>query len=159
MNKYAALDQFRPIIKLYTEEFPLDEKLVLSIIWRESAADPLAIRFEPNYSYTFKVNEIASRFKTDPVTESNMQKCSFGLMQVMGGVARELGFEKKYLTEMLDANINIFYGMKKLHRLSKTYKDIRDVISSYNAGSVRKDGQYYRNQNYVDYVLKVWSEL
>lgn len=161
MSKWAVLDQFKPIVHIYAEEFKLDPKLILSIIAKESSGNPLAMKFEPTYSYIFKEKELSAKFKgvPDVITETNSQRISWGLMQLMGGKARELGFEGQFLSELLDSNTNIYYGSKLLKRLSNHYKDLRDVIASYNRGSPKKEGGYYSNQTYIDHVLKIWSEL
>lgn len=76
-------------------------------------------------------------------------------MQVMGVVARELGFDG-ILTELCDEELGIAYGCKQLVRLKKWQRGYSesDIIAAYNAGSARFDKQgNYENQSYVDKVL------
>jgi soluble lytic murein transglycosylase-like protein len=99
----------------------------------------------------------AEKLKLSVLTEETMQCSSFGLMQVMGFVARELQFED-HLTKLLLPDIGLYYGCTKLKSQLQRYGgNEMDAIAAYNAGSVRKEssGMYF-NQRYVD---KVFQEL
>ena len=65
--------------------------LVCAIIEQESAWNPWALRYEPS----FYAKYIAPRMATGAIasaTEAHARAFSWGLMQVMGQVAREHGF-------------------------------------------------------------------
>jgi hypothetical protein len=81
-----------------------------------------------------------------------MQMTSWGLTQVMGAVARELGL-KGPIFQMLEPKTNLTYCALLLKRLAKKYTQKDDLIAAYNAGSAVKnlDGRY-KNQQYVDKV-------
>lgn len=136
-------------------------ELIVGIIQTESAGDPFAMRFEPNYSYLVNYVVYAKQCNMSPDTEKMLQKSSFGLMQVMGGKSRELGFQKSLLELFIPEN-NIKYGVSLLKNLMDRYHDRPNaqdyVISGYNLGSaLLKEGKFI-NQNYVDTVKK-WVKL
>jgi len=126
--------------------------LLAAIVQAESAGETLAVRFEPHYKYTVDIDKHARENSISKETELVLQKTSFGLAQVMGGVARELGHQKSLL-ELLQPEIGLKYGCLQLKRIAKRYSERSDIIASYNAGSPIKNmtGQY-KNQQYVDKV-------
>lgn len=159
------LGPYQSIVEEAAKAFDLDPRLINAIIWRESAGDPNACRYEPLYQYIYKpynksMRDYCRDLGMEIETETNLQKYSWGLMQVMGGVARELGFNDRWLHKLTDAAYGIKYGCAKLSRLQKQYPNLKDVISSYNAGSVRKDNLgNYINQSYVDFVITTMGEF
>ena len=137
----------------------LDLNLVKAIITVESSWDPKVSRYEPHWKYLYFVREFAEKNQITVETETVLQSMSIGLMQIMGGVARELGFEGN-LSELFKPETNLFYGCKKLKQVVKKYSEELDVISSYNQGSPRMtDGKMYKNFQYVDKVSAVLREL
>jgi soluble lytic murein transglycosylase-like protein len=82
------------------------------------------------------------------------QSTSWGLMQVMGFNARDLGFKRRWLVELCRPEIGIDLGCQFLARLVAKYDSTEDAVSAYNQGAPRKraDGTY-RNQHYVDRVM------
>ncbi len=134
----------------------IDPLLALAIAEVESGGDQFAIRFEPGWKYHYNVDNFAKLCKISEDTERMLQACSFGIMQVMGTVARELGFEES-LIKLSDARIGAKYGCLKLSKLFKILKSVDDVIAAYNAGSpLKRDGKYI-NQGYVDRVRKFYG--
>jgi soluble lytic murein transglycosylase-like protein len=82
---------------------------------------------------------------------------SWGLMQIMGSVARQYGF-KGNLSSLTEPEINIEIGCK--HFVSKYSVEPKDMISAYNAGSPKKTPEgLYVNQGYVDKVCAAWTRL
>ena len=79
-------------------------------------------------------------------------------MQVMGTVARELGFDGS-LPELCLPHIGVMFGALKLKQLIDRHKDIRLAIAAYNAGTprFRADGKLV-NQAYVDSVISLWDK-
>jgi len=132
---------------------------VAAIVIVESNGITCATRYEPRYRYTTHPHIYASNIGITPGTEEIHQKTSWGLMQVMGGLARELG-HTTHLTELCDPVVGLNYGCKYIKRLQETYDKRTDVISAYNQGSPRKTkGGFYRNEAYVDKVSSYIREL
>lgn len=150
--------------------------LVLGVVERESSFRVAAWNPEPPYQYFWDVarrkpfraltaQEITSEVPPEdfPAPEGVPldaewwgQQASWGLMQVMGGVARELGYDGHWLTEILtDTVLAVDLGCRHLQRKLRRYgPDLAPVVAAYNAGSPRRrvDGRF-RNQAYVDEVL------
>lgn len=138
-----------------SSKYSLDHRLVIAIIQQESGGQSFACRFEPNYKWLYNVNDLAKSVGCTANTMTVMQMTSWGLMQVMGAVAYEDGFNpKQYVSQLVLPHIGIEAGCKRLEKLWKKHKTIDQVISAYNAGSLNYDNSgKYNNQNYVDSVL------
>lgn len=126
---------------------------VKAICFVESAFDEFALRYEPSYKW------LVGSPNTLTATERMGQMCSWGLMQVMGGVAREAGFTRSF-PALCDPFLGLRYGIKHLLKFYVKYGDWPDAVSAYNAGSPKKDavGKYW-NQVYVDRVMKYWTQF
>lgn len=137
------------IAKAKAKEHQIPLELVLAVIETESNFNNMTYRFEPNWKYHLSIEAFSKMTLVSYNTEKAMQQISWGLMQVMGTVARELGF-KGLFTELCDPGTGIDYGCAKLAGLLEKYSSRDDAIASYNAGSPRRqaDGTYF-NQDYV----------
>lgn len=137
----------------------LDPNWVYAIIQAESAGSTAAMRYEPGWAYFARPDFYAARLKVTLDTEKQLQKFSYGLMQIMGSVAREHGFPDA-LPSLLEPFRGLEYGCKHLSNYRRRFPTGRDWISAYNAGSPRKnpDGSY-SNEEYVKKVVGFWSEL
>ena len=82
----------------------LDPALICAIVEQESAWDPHAIRYEP----AFRSRYVAPLGL--PPTEEVARSISWGLMQVMGQVAREHGFTSKSLAALCDPTVGLAIG-------------------------------------------------
>jgi soluble lytic murein transglycosylase-like protein len=82
----------------------LDPALVCAIIEQESSWDPYAIRYEP----AFRSRYVAPLGLAP--TEEVARSISWGLMQVMGQVAREHGFREKSLAALTDPATGLAFG-------------------------------------------------
>lgn len=143
MNTKEIVDKIAP-------EYGLDPDLVMAFIQIESGGKNWACRYEPYWKYFKDVPIWAKALSQTEDTEKTQQATSFGPMQVMGTVARELGF-KGYLTQLSITEVGIRCGCLKLQQLFKKYDKQDDVISSYNQGNNRKSvSGKYMNQSYVD---------
>ncbi len=134
------------IIKIRAEEFGIDPDLITAFVIVESSGNPRATRYEANF---YKHYIVPMGIKDS--AEAMGRATSYGLMQIMGQVAREKGFKGKF-EELFDPATNLFWCLKHLKGFIKKYApNLDDAIASYNAGSPRKDelGKY-RNQVYVD---------
>ncbi len=140
------------IVEKAAESAQIDKNLAKAVVTIESSWDPRVSRVEKAWKYLYFHREFAERLNITVETEIALQSMSIGLMQIMGGVARELGFTDN-LSELFKPEINAKWGCAKLRSLAKKYELETDVISSYNQGSPRKTpGGMYVNQVYVDKV-------
>jgi hypothetical protein len=86
----------------------LDPALVCAVIEQESAWDTHAIRYEPG----FRTRYVAPQGL--PPTEEIARSISWGLMQVMGQLAREHGFHGKFLSALCDPATGLEIGCAAL---------------------------------------------
>lgn len=147
------------IIVKETKRLVEDPDLIIAISGVESNWNTMAMRYEKNWSYLYRPEYYAKKLFITKDTESQLQMFSYGLCQVMGSVARELGFDG-HLPQLLIPEFGVEFAVKKIIALRKKYSDLGDIISSYNQGSPRKkdDGSYV-NQPYVDKVMKNLMQL
>lgn len=151
--KWLKRERINLAIKKYSDKYNIPQNLIEAIIEVESGYDTDAIRFEKNFRW---FEEPFSDYHFHKETEQASQQISWGLMQIMGSVARQHGFKGNYLTELLKPEVGIKYGCKHLQSYYKRYDNWEDAISSYNQGSPRKDNDgNYKNQRYVDKVLSL----
>lgn len=90
-----------------------------------------AFRYEPGF-YTRYVVPLGLKSNT----EANARATSWGLGQVMGQVARELGFTGKYLSELLDPEIGCYYACKKLKQCLEKEPTVEKALLRYNGGGI-----------------------
>lgn len=132
----------------------IDPDLVEAIVIVESGANPWALNYEPRYRYLVDVRtwqpfrtlteaETASEIPPadfravagDPDQEWVSQQASWGLMQLMGALARELGFKGPYITELCRVDLNLRLGCRHLANLLRWADgDIARAAAAYNAG-------------------------
>lgn len=86
-------------------------ELVCAIVEQESAWNPWALRYEPEFYEKYVAPQIA-RGAIDDVTESRARAFSWGLMQVMGQVAREHGFASESLAFLCDPAVGLEIGCR-----------------------------------------------
>lgn len=140
------------IISLATT-YNLPVNLVKAICMVESSGIATKFRYEPGYRWL-----LGNVTLMNP-TEQVGQKCSWGLMQVMGAVARELGFHGDFPELCATPALGIDYGCRHLKRYYVQYNGWPDTVASYNAGHPTKIGERYANQSYVDQVYRWWNHL
>ncbi len=161
-------------IKQVAEEFSVDPRLIYGFVTTESGGNKFAMRYEPAYRYLWDCRrDHPFRSLTNPERTSDSappdfsaqigsrhtewigQQASWGPMQIMGAVARELGF-KGFFPELCGAD-GIRYGVQHLLNLHKRFGHkfgMEGTISAYNAGTPRlTDSHEFVNQEYVDKVL------
>lgn len=133
--------------------------LILAMIHVESSGNRYKIRFEKNWSYFKDVDIWAFNRQISENTERISQMHSWGLLQIMGSVARELKFDGD-LPELTDNKIGVYYGTMKIKQLQNKYISTLDVVAAYNAGLPKKNASgRYLNQGYVDKVMSALSEI
>lgn len=137
-------------INYYAEKYGLNKNWIAAFIMNESMNNRYAMRYEMAWKYLLNPKEFADQNGLSVNTEVIAQSCSWGLMQLMGSVARELGYTG-HLPMLTEINLGLDLGCKKLKAIMQKYTDIHDAAAAYNAGSVRKTpGGFYENQKYVD---------
>lgn len=134
--------------------FRLDPDLVAAQVHVESSGDAFAWNPEPAYRYLWNVTTHAPFRRLthaeleakqaphdfpalggDPDQEWWAQQASWGLMQIMGAVAREHEFRGVYLTELTDPVVNLTIGCSHLAGLIDwAAGDVAKALAAYNAG-------------------------
>lgn len=131
------LQNYKNIIELTASKYKLDPIVVASVIMQESSGNKFAVRYEPGFQtrYVDKTKEGRNLVSSaDWQTERICRATSWGLMQIMGLVARERGYSKHYLSELSDPMDNIEFGCKHLSILIKREgNEIRGLLA-YNGG-------------------------
>lgn len=153
-----GVQQFIEIVQEMAAREGIDPDLACAIASVESSWNPWAVRFEPAWKYTLTPEIFGERLGITLLTEKSMQSHSWGLMQVMGSVARELGFRGP-LQMLCDPRTGATFGCKKLRSFLDKYGSEKDAIASYNAGGPRRYEGMYVNQGYVDKVMQTLTEM
>ena len=144
----------------------LDPALVCALCEVESSWIPWAVRYEPKYRWLYNlqggISVDVGLYEPEEATEAVQQKISWGLLQIMGAVARERGF-RGWLTELCDPTVNLEWGCKHLrwmidHNNAYGLPDYRikpeDLAAAWNRGTRVVVDDKYKNQSYVDLVVK-----
>lgn len=118
----------------------LDPALVCAVIEQESSWNAYAMRYEPAFQKRY-VTALAL-----PATEEIGRSTSWGLMQVMGQVAREHGFGGEFLSEMCSPEIGTEIGCRVLANKLLTAR------GDWSAGLLLWNGR--GEQSYPGQVLK-----
>lgn len=140
----------------YAKTYQINSLLVMAIIQVESGGQCWAMRHEPGWKLFVSPGMFAVKNGINEHTECIMQATSFGLMQCMGAVARELGF-KDPLPKLCFPELGVMYGCLKIHALHAKYNKMEDIIASYNHGHPEIKNGSYVNQSYVNKVMDLIS--
>ena len=135
----------------------LKPEVVMAMVLQESTANPFAVRYERRFYYKYidplqreELKGWKPEINTIPSldTEKTLRATSFGLLQVMGSTAREIGdFKEPFLTKLLDPEIGVDVGCRVLsHYLGLENGDYRRALARYNAGSVTSIGLEYASK-------------
>ena len=152
-------DELAALARQMASDAGVDPDLVCAIASVESAWNPWAARYEHAYSYLETPSVWAPRVGFSIDTETMLQKTSFGLLQIMGGVGRQYGYSKA-LTNLCDPADGLSIGL--IHLKSKIARypgDENSAIAAYNAGTATVNNGVFTNQSYVDAVLAKLSIL
>jgi soluble lytic murein transglycosylase-like protein len=114
-------------------KFGLDAALVCAVVEQESGWNPWAMRYEP----LFFAKYVAPIYTASKITatEAYARGFSWGLMQVMGQVAREHGVTFLHLSQMCDPEANLSIGCENLYlNLKKADGDVERALLYWNGG-------------------------
>ena len=165
------------LITLIAPAYGLDPLLVRAVVQKESSGYTWAWNPEPQYRYYWDVRTHAPFRKLvegeslserppkdfpalsgDPDQEWWAQSASWGLMQVMGAVARELGYKESYLTALCDPQIGLRYGCLHLRNMLRWAKDDPfKALMAYNGG--KGSALARSNPGYAEAVLAIQKGL
>ena len=170
-------DDLKRLAEKSASLYSLPAGLVIAIAIVESAGDPYAWRVEPDYRWLWdirmkrpfrkltqaeRVSEKAPadfpHFRFSSVhTEWWGQQASWGMMQVMGGLAREYGFALPF-PQLCDPAVNLDIACRFLNSLRSRFlasHGWHGVAAAYNAGKPRyDDAGNFQNADYVNKVAK-----
>lgn len=142
---FAIMEKDELILKALTIATAngLFPEIICAICEQESSWNPWAIRYEPAF-YKHYIEPLCERGEVKSPTEATARAISWGLMQTMGQVVRELGFSGR-MASLCDPEIGIIWGCKVLLlKLKHSGGDIRKALLFYNGGG---------NPHYPDEVL------
>ena len=143
---------YRPLIMKLAHK-GMDPLLIEAQVWVESGSNPWAWNPEVKYKYLWNVKtnapfralkafedagHVPADFPTlggDRDQEFWGQQASWGLLQIMGAVAREVGFTGVYLTALCDPTTGLIYALKHLAALLQWAQgDESKALAAYNGG-------------------------
>ncbi len=152
-------NEIKNLIRSIAVHEGVNPELCIAIAGKESDYINSRCRFEKNWKYLVNPAKYALDLGITVETEMTLQKFSYSAMQVMGSVARELGFSS-HLTDLNFPEVGLLFAVKKVKALTKKYPNEIDAISAYNQGNPRKDDKgLYVNENYVNNVLSRLNKL
>lgn len=138
----------------------LDPQLLCAQVLVESDGNTYAWNPEPRYGYLWNVrtnapfrpvSRIELTSEVPPIDFPMLagdrdqewwgQQASWGLLQVMGAVAREKGFTGPYLTQLIEPAIGLEYGCRVLAGLLVwSGGNVERALAGFNAGHGGADG-------------------
>jgi soluble lytic murein transglycosylase-like protein len=145
---------YRPLIEKTSAQRGIDPDIVEAMVLQESQGRAWAWNPEPRYRYFWDVKrqapfrtltpaEVASKWPPQdfPALTAERdqewwaQQASWGLLQVMGAVARERGFTGLYLTELSDPALGLTLGCQHYAAMLRLAKgDPWVAVAMFNAG-------------------------
>jgi len=121
----------------------LDAAVVCAVVEQESGWNTWAIRYEP----LFFAKYVAPLYTNNKVgaTEAYARGFSWGLMQVMGQTAREMGLNSLHLSMLCDPAVGLSTGCKILRKKLETAGgNLHKALLAWNGGG---------NPDYADEVV------
>ncbi len=147
-----------------SQRHELPPELVAALVQVESGGDPWAVRYEPGFYRRYIEGKEWSAFGVcSQETEHQARAMSFGLLQIMGEVARELGCKLPFLSQLCDPATGLEWGCRYLARLrqglDRTHGDAswECVCAAYNGGPAVVTGA--NTHNNAPYAGKVGEQL
>jgi soluble lytic murein transglycosylase-like protein len=155
--KAMTKEELRPKILEAAAKYGLNAAIVYGICKKESSLDPVKARFELGYKWIVEPKKVKPTPDCSEDTEAMLQKFSWGIMQIMGGVLREKGY--KGWLYAIDLDDQLDYSCRHLAEKLKKY-GMPAGIAAYNSGSPQRlESGKLKNQEYVDDVLAYSREF
>ncbi|MGH9700043.1 MAG: transglycosylase SLT domain-containing protein [Candidatus Acidiferrales bacterium] len=153
----------------------LDPALVCAVVEQESAWNSFAMRYEP----AFRARYVAPLGLS--LSEEVARSISWGLMQVMGQVARENGFDESFLSALCDPAVGLDCGCRVLAaklavaaREAANYEAgteqgiaplefdaaasaVRDSAASANGASAHNEAEAFPPRSILAHALALWN--
>lgn len=135
------MNKFGELIRAAAEKNSLNVELFASLIMQESGGKVDAWRYEPNFYRTYleklTIEEMQGFVPNNILLddEKRLRSVSWGLTQILGETARELGFEGDLDIDLFDPATNLEYGAKYLAKCFARHPDEREALLAYNGGS------------------------
>jgi soluble lytic murein transglycosylase-like protein len=130
----SAPSQLLTIARKAAAAQALDPALVCAVVEQESSWNPWAMRYEP----AFFTKYVASLYTNNKVSasEAYARGFSWGLMQVMGQVARESGFDALFLSALCDPEQGLAVGCRVLRKkFDVVGADTTRALLAWNGGA------------------------
>ena len=140
--------EIRLEIEKAAAKYGLDPDYVEAHVMTESSGNPKATRYEPAFYSRYVVP-----LKIKDEKEAKCRATSFGLLQIMGQVAREMGFKGEF-KDLCGVIGGLDWGCRKLAKCYEKFgkKNINAGIAAYNCGTPKITPEGFKNQEYVNRV-------
>lgn len=120
--------------KNHAKKWGIDPLLVCAVCEQESDWNPYAIRYEPLF-YSHYIQPLVNSGAVHNLTEATARATSWGMMQIMGQVAREMGFVGGSLAALCDVDTGLDWGCEKLKKcLDAADGNVVMALLRYNGG-------------------------
>jgi len=127
-------DEIIALAKATAQRHNIWPELVCAIVEQESGFNPWAIRYEPAFFQKY-VAPFCAKALIKSETEARARAISWGLMQVMGQVAREAGFVGQFLSALCESTTGLEIGCRVLnHKILMADGNVRKALLLWNGG-------------------------
>ena len=121
------------IVKAAAIHHGIDPAVACAVAEQESSWNPWALRYEPEF-YSRYIEAMTQGAKPLNATEARARACSWGLMQILGEVARELGYTGD-IAALCEPSTGAEWGCRKLAKcLADSPGDVSKALLSWNGG-------------------------
>ena len=131
-------DELVTLAKAKAVSHSLDPALFCALVETESGWYTHASRTEKGFKkrYIDPIKSVKRWGSTSYETERENRATSFGLCQVMGQVAREMGFEGRSLGELCIPEIGLEFGARRLAKaMDRKGGNVSEALLNYNGGA------------------------
>ncbi len=128
-------DELKALAATVAQNFGFPVSLVQAICQVESSWEPGATRFEKNYQWLYKPESFVWS-GNDLKTETQFQKTSLGLMQLMGAATRERGFTGNLPDLLTNPALSLHYSCEHLLWMQEHHGEDgwQGIVRAWNTG-------------------------